>query len=130
MILLQFLALAKLDVGKNKITHVEGLEQLSQLSQLSLEDNDIASLAPLARISSLMELYIGNNRLVALKEVPSLRELPKLEHDAEPSSPAAGVVAIGGSCCCCCRIGSSRAATCAKLGRAAGAMSQQLQRRS
>ena len=55
--------LTKLDLGKNKIARVEGLETLSQLTQLSLEDNEVTSLAGLGKVTSLMELYIGNNRI-------------------------------------------------------------------
>ena len=46
--------------------------------QLSLEDNEVTSLAGLGKVTSLMELYIGNNRLAALREVACLKELPKL----------------------------------------------------
>ena len=44
-----------------------------QLAQLSLEDNEIGSLAGLANLASLMEVYIGNNRLSSLKEVQQLK---------------------------------------------------------
>ena len=43
------LHLKKLDLGKNKIQHIEGLELLSSLVQLSLEDNEIESLSGLAK---------------------------------------------------------------------------------
>jgi Leucine-rich repeat (LRR) protein len=81
------LLLTKLDLGKNKIARIEvtltpalalalalslaltlttdpnpnpnqGLEPLVQLAQLSLEDNEIASLAGLGNLASLMEVYI------------------------------------------------------------------------
>ena len=67
------LLLTKLDLGKNKIARIEGLETLVQLAQLSLEDNEIASLAGLGKLASLMEVYIGNNRLSSLKEVQQLK---------------------------------------------------------
>ena len=46
--------------------------------QLSLEDNEITSLSGLSKLLSLMEVYIGNNRLTQLKEVQQLKGLPKL----------------------------------------------------
>jgi Leucine-rich repeat (LRR) protein len=39
--------LKKLDLGKNKIQKIEGLETLTSLVQLSLEDNEIESMAGL-----------------------------------------------------------------------------------
>ena len=38
-------------------------------TQLSVEDNEITSLSGLSKLTSLMELYIGNNRIDDLKEV-------------------------------------------------------------
>lgn len=40
---------------------------LGSLCQLSVEDNQITSLAPLAALRNLMELYVGNNGLDNLK---------------------------------------------------------------
>lgn len=70
--------LRKLDLGKNKLTHIEGLDTLTRLTQLSLEDNEISSLDGLQHLTSLMELYIGNNHVAALKEAQMLKQLPKL----------------------------------------------------
>ena len=70
--------LSKLDLGKNKIARVEGIETLGLLTQLSLEDNEITSLTGLGKLTSLMELYIGNNRISQVKEVQQLKALPKL----------------------------------------------------
>ncbi len=36
---------------------------LSSLVQLSLEDNEIESLAGLSAVTTLLELYLGNNRV-------------------------------------------------------------------
>ena len=58
--------------------HPTGLEPLVQLAQLSLEDNEIASLAGLGKLASLMEVYIGNNRLSSLKEVRPLAHAARL----------------------------------------------------
>lgn len=41
----------------------QGLLSLTRLTQLSLEDNGLRSLAGLAHLSQLMELYIGNNEV-------------------------------------------------------------------
>ena len=46
--------------------------------QLSLEDNDIDTLAGVAKLTSLMELYMGNNRVSTLREAQHLKDLPKL----------------------------------------------------
>jgi hypothetical protein len=43
------------------------LRSLLSLSQLSVEDNFITSFDGLQTLRSLMELYIGNNRIPALK---------------------------------------------------------------
>ena len=48
--------LRRLDLGKNRLTKIEGLDCLTRLTQLSLEDNQIASLAGLGNMNNLMEL--------------------------------------------------------------------------
>jgi Leucine-rich repeat (LRR) protein len=82
-------SLRKLDVGKNSLSSVrtrmcvpfelalvasyipclqlDAAVALGSLCQLSVEDNQITSLAPLAALRNLMELYIGNNGLDNLK---------------------------------------------------------------
>jgi Leucine-rich repeat (LRR) protein len=47
-------------------------------AQLSLEDNEIESLSGLSKVSTLLELYLGNNKVSDMREVLQLRTLPKL----------------------------------------------------
>ena len=70
--------LKKLDLGRNRIRHIEGLAQLESLTQLSLEDNVISTLNGLEGLQSLMELYIGNNVIQEIREVSLLKPLGKL----------------------------------------------------
>jgi Leucine-rich repeat (LRR) protein len=71
-------SLLRLDLGSNCLTSLKGLAPLTRLVQLSLEDNEVSTLADLVSLVSLMELYLGNNRVKSLKEVRHLRVLPKL----------------------------------------------------
>ena len=70
--------LKKLDLGKNKIQKIEGLDTLSSLVQLSLEDNEIESLAGLSRVSTLLELYLGNNKMGDMREVLQVKSRVKI----------------------------------------------------
>ncbi len=70
--------LKKLELGKNKITVIENLSHLENLNQLSLEDNQIETIADFPMFKNLMELYIGNNYIENVKEIKHLSELPKL----------------------------------------------------
>ena len=47
---------------------MEGLEGLGVLQQLSLEDNLVESLRGLEPLTTLMEIYLGNNHMPDLKE--------------------------------------------------------------
>ena len=73
--------LKKLDLGRNKISCISGFGQTflsCSLTQLSLEDNEITSLQGIACLKNLLELYIGNNRIVELREVQLLKSFSKL----------------------------------------------------
>jgi Leucine-rich repeat (LRR) protein len=52
---------------------VEGLENLTNLAQLSLEDNEIESLVGLSALSTLLELYVGNNKIGDMREILHLK---------------------------------------------------------
>lgn len=67
-----------MELGKNKITKIEGISTLNNLLQLSLEDNGIESLAEFPELRSLMELYIGNNKITDSNQIKSLSGLNKL----------------------------------------------------
>ena len=51
---------------------------LSMLIERCREDNEIDTLAGLAKLQNLMELYIGNNRITKLKQVLQVKDMPKL----------------------------------------------------
>merc|ERR1740117_2715912 len=70
--------LKRLDLGKNRLCRIEGLEHLTRLTQLSVEDNEIDTLAGLSKLQNLMELYIGNNKITELKQVLQVKDMPKL----------------------------------------------------
>lgn len=67
-----------MELGKNKITKIEGISTLNNLLQLSLEDNGIESLTEFPELRSLMELYIGNNKISDSNQIKSLSCLNKL----------------------------------------------------
>ena len=48
------------------------------MKELSLEDNEIESLEGFPELWSLMELYLGNNKIVDSKHIKSLTGLSKL----------------------------------------------------
>lgn len=51
---------------------------MNNLLQLSLEDNGVESLAEFPELRSLMELYIGNNKISDSNQIKSLSCLNKL----------------------------------------------------
>ena len=51
---------------------------MPNLTQLSLEDNQISHLTGLMDLLNLMELYIGNNKLLSQNEIQVLRINEKL----------------------------------------------------
>ena len=77
---------------------MEGLEGLFVLQQLSLEDNLVESLRGLEPLTTLMEIYLGNNHMPDLKEArartrprpaaPARRRVSRLP--PPPSRPSLG----------------------------------------
>ena len=63
--------LTTLFVGKNKIVHIENLDQLSSLSLLSIQSNRIREISGLDKLINLEELYIADNGLTNLKGLES-----------------------------------------------------------
>ena len=61
---------------------MEGLENLTNLAQLSLEDNEIESLVGLSALSTLLELYVGNNKIGDMREIVHLKVKKKPEEDS------------------------------------------------
>nr|XP_002121920.1 leucine-rich repeat-containing protein 9-like [Ciona intestinalis] len=72
--------LRHLDLTSNYLSSVEnvGFEKLSSLLFLSLENNRLTSFKGLSGAGSLVELYIGNNRVSNIREVFQLKTLPSL----------------------------------------------------
>ncbi|KAJ3322494.1 hypothetical protein HDV06_003038 [Boothiomyces sp. JEL0866] len=69
--------LTKLDASSNKISQVENAS-FKALMFLCLEKNSIKSLRPFAKISTLLELYVGDNLITHSFTTFPLKELPKL----------------------------------------------------
>lgn len=69
--------LQKLDVSHNKISIIENAN-FQSLMFLCLENNEIKSLRPFAKISTLLELYVGDNLIVHFLTTFPLKELPRL----------------------------------------------------
>lgn len=63
--------LNKLSLDGNQLTALDAsvLRHLSKLSFLSVENNSISSLHGIQRARSLLELYIGNNRISCSRDI-------------------------------------------------------------
>lgn len=72
--------LTYLDLSNNFLVSVEncGFSKLTKLKYLSLENNRLGSLKGLSEASSLVELYLGNNRVVNVREIFNLKGLSNL----------------------------------------------------
>eukprot|EP00760_Papus_ankaliazontas_P017886 PhM_4_TR17392/c0_g1_i1/m.92790 len=95
----QFTRLRRLDLGRNRIAHLAGLDGCANLTQLSVEDNRITTLAGLQCLPNLMELYASNNQIDNVKEINYLRENCKLivldlAHNALCSDPEYRLYAV------------------------------------
>ena len=51
----------------NKITSLEGIENLTQLSQRYIQSNKIVSLVELSNLVNLEELYVNDNLIASLE---------------------------------------------------------------
>ncbi|XP_014670685.1 PREDICTED: leucine-rich repeat-containing protein 9-like, partial [Priapulus caudatus] len=69
--------LQSLHLAHNEIASVDAtvLGCLRCLTYLSLEDNRIASLAGLEKVTTLVELYFSNNLVANISEIPSLKSM-------------------------------------------------------
>lgn len=66
--------LSKLSVDGNQLSSLEtGLDRLPNLSFVSVENNWISSLRGIHRVRSLLELYIGNNRISTSRDIYYLK---------------------------------------------------------
>ncbi|KAJ3337839.1 hypothetical protein HDU91_001371, partial [Kappamyces sp. JEL0680] len=69
--------LSKLDASSNRIVNIENAS-FKSLTFLSLEKNQFKSLRPFSKISSLFELYVGDNNIAHSFTTFPLKELPRL----------------------------------------------------
>uniref|UniRef100_H2Z1T9 Uncharacterized protein n=1 Tax=Ciona savignyi TaxID=51511 RepID=H2Z1T9_CIOSA len=69
-----------LDLTSNYLSSLEsfGFDKLPQLNYLSLENNRISSFKGMSGATSLVELYLGNNRVSNIREVFHLKTLSSL----------------------------------------------------
>ena len=70
--------LTKLSGGYNDISNVTPLTQLSQLTELNLSHNDISDVTPLAQLSQLVELNLSHNDISDVTPLLGLKSLKKL----------------------------------------------------
>ena len=77
--------LQRLSLSGNLLQYADGLEHLAKLTRLDLYDNAIADFSPLAALSNLQELYLGQNNekqtatLTGLDALENLQDLRVLE---------------------------------------------------
>ena len=73
--LVKLTKLHTLNLSTNNLTTLEGagLDKLTRLQCLSVENNRISSLAGLGQVTSLLELYIGNNSIKNIREIFQLK---------------------------------------------------------
>ena len=73
--LVKLTKLHTLNLSTNNLTTLEGagLDKLTRLQCLSVENNRISSLAGLGHVTSLLELYIGNNSIKNIREIFQLK---------------------------------------------------------
>ena len=63
-------SLRSLWLGKNKIEHVSCVSQMSQLAQLDVQNNRLTSLEGMQDLPRLEELYLAHNRIETLEHLP------------------------------------------------------------
>ena len=67
-----------LDLEKNQLTDVKGLENLTQLTRLELINNKLTSVKGLEKLTQLDFLYLANNPNLAKAQIAELKKaLPK-----------------------------------------------------
>ena len=68
----------ELNLEKNQLTDVKGLEKLTQLKWLGLDNNELTDVKGLENLTQLTELYLFNNKLTSVKGLEKLTQLTVL----------------------------------------------------
>ncbi|MDH7902693.1 leucine-rich repeat protein [Porphyromonas gingivalis] len=71
-------SLTRLNLRRNQISKLEGLERLASLTTLNLSGNQISKLDGLERLTSLTELYLSDNQISKLESLDRLTPLTEL----------------------------------------------------
>lgn len=83
--------LEELWLGKNKITELKGLSQLSNLKILSIQSNRIREISGLDDLVGLEELYISHNALSTLSGLSNCQSLRVLDISNNTVTSLAGI---------------------------------------
>lgn len=75
---LQIINIRKLDIGNQKVTSLEPLEELTQLRELTCMESNIESLEPLRRLKKLEYLWLAKNKVSNLEPISGLTKLKTL----------------------------------------------------
>jgi len=89
----------KLNLGRNQISDITPLNQLTNLQWLNLYDNHIESVFPLGNLTKLQALYLGNNLINDISSLSTLTnlEILSLNHNQITDiTPLANLTNLGG----------------------------------
>lgn len=70
--------LTHLELRKNELKTLDGIEALPNLEKLDVSDNKIANLSPLGFLMKLVELNVASNAITDLKQLEHLKGLAEL----------------------------------------------------
>lgn len=76
--LLRCLNITTLELRRNEIRTLDGIEVLSALRRLDLTDNKVATLAPLSMLTKLEEVFLAQNAISDVKQLDHLKDLADL----------------------------------------------------
>jgi len=71
--------LRELYIGKNRITKLENLDELSELEILSIQSNRIVKIEGLDSLVNLQQLYISDNGIEVIEGLDKLENLETLD---------------------------------------------------